>query len=84
MPLLAAANAGVRIVASIHARHQRRFVGRPQSRVLLETGAFSVCSISRKHVHRGEKHPDVSLSSAKHWVQAGVTMCAAPFGGMAR
>lgn len=38
--VLAAANAGVRIVASLHAQAPRLLWGRPQSRVLLETGAF--------------------------------------------
>ena len=38
--VLAAANAGVRIVASIHAQAPGLMWGRPQSRVLLETGAF--------------------------------------------
>lgn len=38
--VLAAANAGVRIVASIHAQAPSLMWSRPQSRVLLETGAF--------------------------------------------
>lgn len=38
--VLAAANAGVRIIASIHAQAPRALWRRPQSRVLLETGAF--------------------------------------------
>ena len=38
--VLAAANAGVRIVASIHAQAPGLMWSRPQSRVLLETGAF--------------------------------------------